>query len=115
MKVSMITANKWLNELFGGGAWLQMHTGDPGDDGTDYGVVADRVFVDFNTPTSGSISSMPANGVVPPSNTTWTHFSLWSAITGGELKWKDTMLTNVPVKTGLMIPLEAGALVLSIG
>ena len=115
MKVSEVTANAWLNELFGGGAWLQMHIGDPGDDGTQNFVDASRIFVDFYAATSGSISSQPANGIVPPSTMVWTHFSLWSAVIDGELKWKDTLLTNVPVSSGLTTPLPAGALVLSIG
>jgi len=115
MKVSEETANAWLNGLFSDGAWLDMHTGDPGPAGISHNDGATRVFVEFYAASAGSISNKPADGVVPSGDMTWTHFSLHSGVMDSELKWKDILLTNVPVKSGVMVPLEAGALVLSIG
>lgn len=105
--------NGWLDDLFGDGAWLQAHTDDPGD-GTANAVDADRVLVMFAAASGRSISSLSADGITPPDDATWTHFTFWNAETDGTLVWSDRLLTSVPAKSGRAVVLDAGALVLSI-
>ena len=114
MGVGLGRINEWLDELVGGGTWLQMHNGDPGVDGTTNVVVAARVPLSFTTAANGYVSSLACDGVVPPTDDAWSYFTLWSANTNGDLLWSGKLTTGVPVKSGKMVPLESGAIVLSI-
>lgn len=96
--------------------YVQLHIGDPGADGTGNPAVNDvRVEIPFglavNINTDGRAqAASDANVAWPsvPATETYTHISLWDALTGGNCWYTDQMLAPVPVTT-------AGAFVFPVG
>jgi len=96
--------------------YVQLHIGDPGADGLGNPAAnTERMAIPFdaaaNLNTDGRAqASSNANVSWPsvPADETYSHISLWDALTAGNCWYKDAMLAPVPVTTG-------GAFVFPIG
>lgn len=107
--VSVASANTMLNTL--GNPYIQMHFGDPGDDGTsNVGATSLRML-------SGLGAAANAARTVPDpvewsvvwtgSSQTVTHLSAWSAATGGTFLFSVALTSQVDFVPG-MIPRLTG-------
>lgn len=66
--------------------WVSLHTGDPGSTGANEDTGVPRVQTTWGSSSSGvatgSQVTMAALG-----STHYTHYGLWSAVTGGTFRW----------------------------
>jgi hypothetical protein len=97
--------------------WIQLHVGDPGDDGTS--AVAQettRVQASFGTAhaTNGTVANDAAvTWENVAADEEYTHFSDWSASTNGTFQGSGT-ISNGAVTAGTDFTAEIGDLVLSL-
>ena len=107
MSISNYAENKLLDTL-GGTAfsvstvYLQLHTGDPGEDGTANAAgETTRQSVSFSAASGGSMSS---SGTVSWTNLstaeTLTHWSAWDAASGGNALWTGALSGSATVASG---------------
>jgi hypothetical protein len=79
-------ANAMLNLLDSGGYnYVQLHTGEPGPNGTtNIAAESDRILVDWGSASGGSINITADIGVTGAAATErWTHWTAWTASTAG--------------------------------
>jgi len=84
------------------GVYLQLHLGDPGENGTaNTAAETTRRQVSWSAASSGSISS---SGVVEWTNVaaseTYSHWSMWDASTSGNCLWTGALSTAASVTAG---------------
>lgn len=84
------------------GAYLKLHTADPGEDGTTAAATnATRQQVTFAAAASGSIAS---NATVTWTNVstteTYTHWSMWDNSTAGNCLWTGALSSSAAVTAG---------------
>ncbi len=101
-------ANRWLNILRGtaftppGGTYVQLHTGDPGANGTsNLSAVTTRSQATFAAAANGSIALTGTN----PSwnmtaNETISHISVWDASSNGNFLWSAQLSVSKSVQPG---------------
>lgn len=109
MTISNSLENLWLDSLDGAGSsysasgtYLQLHTGNPGEDCTaSVASETDRIAVVFDPAASGSKSS---DGSVVWTNVAatevYTHWSMWDASTGGNALWFGQLSSSASVTAG---------------
>jgi len=107
MSISNYAENKLLDTLGGtafsvSAVYLQLHTGDAGEDGTaNVAGETTRQAVSFGSASSGSISS---SGTVSWTNVstseTLTHWSAWDASSGGNALWTGALSGSATVAAG---------------
>jgi len=90
MTASNFLENAWLNTLRGtafsvAGTWVKLHLGNPGEDCTGSPAAeTTRRPVTFAAASAGTMASSAAVTWTSVSTTeTYSHFSVWSALTGG--------------------------------
>ena len=112
------TANSLLDALFNQtnytaptAIWIKLHTGDPGAAGTSNaaGETARKdVTAVFAAASSGTVTS---NVAVTWTNVStsedYTHYSIWTASSGGTFLWSGTITAN-PVTAGDTFTLASG-------
>ena len=109
----------WMGATFNGkpfvinGLYMQAHNGLPGADGDDF-VIADT---DRQVP---SFSEVDDNGFVQTigapmeyaigevTDLSVTHFSLWTALSGGDFVWNLTATKPIPVVEGDLLIISDG-------
>jgi hypothetical protein len=82
--------------------YLQLHTGDPGEDGTaNVATENTRQAVSFNAAASGSMASSAAVTWTNVSTTeAYTHWSMWDASTTGNALWYGALSSTASVTAG---------------
>jgi hypothetical protein len=107
MTISNYAENKLLDAVGGtsfaaSGAYLKLHTGDPGEDGTGNAATnTSRQTVTFGSASGGSIATTSSATWSNVSTTeTYTHWSLWDASTGGNCLWTGALSSSAPVTAG---------------
>lgn len=121
MSISNYAENKLLDAVFnssttGGGlptadAWVKLHTGDPGEDGTANAAgETTRKQVACAAASSGSVASN--------ADLTWTnvstsetisHVSVWDASTGGNCLWTGALSASKAVTAGDTFTIPSGS------
>jgi len=107
MSISNYLENKLLDATSGtsyasAGTYLQLHTGDPGEDGTaNAATETARKAVSFSAASGGSMAS---SGTVEWTNVaateTYTHWSLWDAASAGNALWSGALASSAAVVAG---------------
>ena len=84
------------------GCYLQLHTGDPGEDGTaNAATETTRQTVSFSAASSGSIASSAAVTWTNVSTTeTYSHWSMHDASTSGNCLWYGALSSSASVTAG---------------
>ena len=107
MSISNYAENKLLDAIGGTSfsvpaAYLKLHTGDPGEDGTaNAATETTRKVVTFSAASSGSIASSGTLEWTNVSTTeTYSHWSLWDAATGGNALWSGALSSSAAVTAG---------------
>lgn len=97
--------------------YAQMHTSDPGANGTTGAVtftVTTRPQITFGTASGGSVTNSNSPTFVgAPANATYTHISIWDAVSGGNFIASGTV-TGSAVFTGDSFQLAAGNVTVSL-
>jgi hypothetical protein len=107
MSISNFLENKLLDATAGtsygaAGTYLQLHTGDPGEDGTaNAATETTRKAVSFASASGGSMAS---SGTVEWTNVaateTVSHWSLWDASTSGNCLWSGQLASSASLTAG---------------
>lgn len=109
MSISNYAELKILDHLTGKAAWtapttayLKLHTGDPGEDGTANAATnTTRQSVSWNAASSGSIGASATVTWTNVSTTeTYSHWSLWDASSAGNCLWTGSLSSNASVTAG---------------
>lgn len=97
--------------------YAQMHTGDPGAAGTANAVTfttTSRPQITFSTAAGGSVTNSNSPTFVgAPANATYTHISIWDAVSGGNFLVSGTV-SGSAVYTGDSFQLSAGNVTVSL-
>ncbi len=82
--------------------YLQLHTGDPGEDGTSSVATENtRQAVSFGAAASGSmVSSGNVTWTNVSTTETYTHWSMWDASTAGNCLWTGSLASSASVDAG---------------
>ena len=107
MSISNYAENALLDAVGGtafsvANAYLQLHTGDGGEDGTaNVAGESTRQAVSFNSASGGSMSASAAVSWTNVSTSeTLTHWTLWDASTAGNCIWTGAFNTSSTVAAG---------------
>jgi len=96
--------------------FVQLHTGDPGEDCTAN--VATET-----TRKSGSVGAAAAGAVTSDADLTWTnvagtetytHISIWDTVTGGLAIWSGALTASKAVNAGDTFTIPSGSLTISL-
>jgi len=95
--------NSLRNTSFAVGAtYVKLHIGDGGEDATANAAANTlRKLITFNAAASGSMVS--AGAIIwtsVPNTETYTHWSLWDALTGGNALWTGALSASAAVTIG---------------
>ena len=84
------------------GVYLKLHTGDPGEDGTNNAAAeATRKSVSWSAASSGSIAASATVEWTNVSTTeTYSHWSLWDSLTTGNCLWTGALSASAAVTAG---------------
>ena len=109
--LSTTAANALLTSLAGSYTWVQLHTADPGANGTTaVAVETDRVQVTWSAPSNGAMSnSAQLQWTAVAGSEDYTHFSVWTASSAGTFGFSGTVTANA-VTTGDTFTIPAGDL-----
>lgn len=116
---SNTVANAILNHLRGGATWvppdeiyIKLHIGDPGAAGSANPAANTlRKFVTLGGASGGSVSnSSLLQWLAVSDNETYSHASLWSAVTGGSFLISGVLPTPVTVTAGATFTVPSGEL-----
>lgn len=82
--------------------YLQLHTGDPGEDGTaNVASESSRQAVSFSAASGGSMASSAAVTWTNVSTTeAYTHWSMWDASSAGNALWYGALASTASVTAG---------------
>lgn len=109
MSISNYAENKILGHLTGESSWtapttlyIQLHTADPGEDGTTaVAGESSRKSISWSAASGGSIS---ASGTISWVNVsteeTYTHWSIWDASTAGNCLWVGALSSSASMLVG---------------
>lgn len=123
MSIANYLENKVLDKVFRNtdftvsGAWVRLHTGDPGEDGTANGATeTTRKSATFGTAaSSGSISTTAdMTWTSYPAAETITHISLWDASTAGNALWKGALTASRTLAIGNTFTISSGSLTITL-
>ncbi len=94
--------------------YAQLHTGDPGEDGTSsVATESDRVSLTWNAASGGSMAtSATASWTSVAGTETLTHFSLWDAATAGNCLFYGSLSASASVVAGDNFDLDTVTLTL---
>jgi len=107
MSISNYAEDKLLDAISGtafsvAAAYLQLHTGDPGEDCTANAAgETTRKAVSFGAASGGSMAS---SGTVEWTNVstseTYSHWSMWDALSAGNALWSGALASSAAVTAG---------------
>lgn len=109
MSISNYLENKLLDTLRNtslavSSVYLKLHTGDPGEDGTNNAATeTTRKLVSFSAASGGSMASSASVEWTNVSTTeTYSHWSAWDTVgpTGGNCLWSGALSSNASVTAG---------------
>ena len=107
MTISNYLENKLLDTLSAtayaaSAAYLKLHLGDPGETATGSPAVeTTRKVVTFGAASSGAkVSSGTVSWTLVAATETYTHWSLWDAVTGGNALWYGALSSSAAVTAG---------------
>lgn len=107
MSISNYAENKILDTLSGTSfsvstAYVKLHTGDPGEDGTaNAATETTRKAVSWSAAASGSkASSATLTWTNVAATETYTHWSLWDAATAGNCLWSGALSASAAMTAG---------------
>jgi hypothetical protein len=107
MSISNYAENKLLETISGtsfsvGATYLKLHTGDPGEAGTDNAATeTTRKVVSWSAASSGSMATSGTAEWTNVSTTeTYSHWSLWDASTSGNCLWSGALSSSAAVTAG---------------
>lgn len=110
-------ANETLDNLRGAALYVQLHTAEPGADGTAaVAAEARRVAASFGSAAAGGLIANTADvawSAPLAANETYSHFSIWDAAVGGRCRWTGDMAPDVAATTGRAFTIPAGRLTLA--
>lgn len=109
-------ANDLLTSLTGTYDYVQLHTGDPGANGTSAVAsgLARKQVTTWATPSGGATSNTSVlTWTVVPSSTDYTHFTVWDTLTTGNFGFSGTITAN-PVTAGDTFSIAANDLDVSL-
>lgn len=119
MSISNYLENKLLDATSGtsyaaAGTYLQLHTGDPGEDGTaNVASETTRKSLTWNAASGGSMAtSAAASWTSVAATETLTHFSLWDASTSGNCLFAGALSASASVVAGDNFDLDTVTLTL---
>jgi hypothetical protein len=83
-------------------AYVKLHTGDPGEDGTSNAATeTTRKSVSWSAASGGSMASSATIEWTNVSTTeTYSHWSLWDNLTAGNCLWKGALSSSASVTAG---------------
>ena len=117
---STARANAILTEdLITNPIWVALHTADPTDAGSAGEIVGNgynRVQGTFGAPAGGSAANT-ATVEFPAASAAWgeiTHVSLWTASSGGTMKYSDVAQVPKTVDSGDVYRIPVGSLVVTL-
>lgn len=113
--ISQTRANTALDAAIAAGAWIKLHVGDPGSAGTSNpSGETTRKQASFAAASGGSAAT---NADLSWTNVSTsedhTHFSMWTASSGGTFLWSGTITANA-VTAGDTLTIPSGSLTLSL-
>lgn len=96
--------------------YVRLHTGDPGEDCTANAAAnATRQVVTFAAASGGSMSSnAAATWTNVPNTETYSHVSLWDALTAGNALWKGPLTAAKSVTAGDTFTIGSGNLTVTL-
>lgn len=107
MSISNYLENKLLDAAAGtsyasAATYLQLHTGDPGEDGSANAAgETTRKSVSFGSASSGSmVSSATVEWTNVSTSETYSHWSLWDASSAGNCLWSGSLASSAAVTAG---------------
>lgn len=107
MSISNYAENALLDTLGGtsfsvANVYAQLHTADPGEDGTSsVAGETSRQAVTFGTASGGSLATTASSTWTNVSTAeTYSHFSLWDASSGGNALWTGALSSTATVAVG---------------
>jgi hypothetical protein len=107
MSISNYAENKLLDTFRNvsyavAATYVQLHTGDPGEDGTsNVASNGGRLAVTFNAASGGSmVSAAAVTWTNVSTSETYSHFTLWDNSTGGNCLWIGPFSTSATVVAG---------------
>lgn len=119
MTISNYAENAFLEALRGtsfsaASTYVQLHTGDPGEDGTNnVASESTRKTASWNAASSGSMTTSATIEWTNVSTTeTYTHWSLWNAVTSGDCLWYGALGSSAAMTAGDTFQLTSLALAL---
>ena len=97
------------------GLYIKLHTGPPGIDGlANAAAETDRQQVTFGSASSGqAVSSGDVTWLDVAASETYSHVSIWSAVTGGDCEYQGAMTAPVAVVAGGTFKFLAGDAVIN--
>lgn len=120
MSISNYAENKLLDTIRNQSfavttAYVKLHTGDPGEDGTNNAATeATRKAVTWSAASSGTMASSATIEWTNVSTTeTYSHFSLWDASTAGNCLWYGALSSSAAVTAGDTFQITSLSLTLS--
>jgi hypothetical protein len=114
--ITTADANAALDTMYttGGNTWIQLHTGFPGAAGTSNVATNNtRVQVTWSAAASGvKTSSADASWTAVSTTETYSHFSIWSAVTSGTFHGSGAV-TSGSVTAGNDFKIASGSLTMT--
>jgi hypothetical protein len=112
---SVTAGNSALTTLTGTYDFIQLHVGDPGSAGTaNVATENTRMEATFGTASGGSISTTAdLEWLDVPAAEDFTHFSVWTLVTGGTFGFSGTITANA-VGIGDDFVIQTGDLTVSV-
>lgn len=104
MSLTLSARNTILPNLYGGTVYVALHTGNPGDTGSDNELndsSYDRQPATFTIDTGSGVATLAAGlDFSIASDVTLTHISIWSAETGGAASTRQPLTAPIEVTSG---------------
>jgi hypothetical protein len=106
--------NAMIDTAVGLGTYIQLHVGSPGASGTsNVATNTTRQQATMGSASGGqAVSTADLTWTSVPADEDYTHFSMWTASSGGTFLWSGTITANA-VTTGDTFKIASGNLVLA--
>jgi hypothetical protein len=119
MPLTTFTRDFMLDQGIPNTVYLQLHTGDPGSNGTNnVSTIGSRQSVSLGAANNGVRASTNnaswTNIDITPQSETLTHFSIWTLVTNGVCLGYNALATNRTVADGDTVTCNAGALTITL-
>jgi hypothetical protein len=119
MPLTTFAKNFLLDEGIYSPVYLQLHTGDPGSNGTNnVSTIGSRQSVGLGAASNGVRTSTSTaswtNIDITPASETLTHFSIWTDPTSGNCYGYNTLATSRTVADGDTVTCNSGALTITL-